>query len=86
MIALLGKEKADVDQLINLVTERAGISQDQAREAVQTVIGFLKDRLPGPVASQFDGVLSGQGSGDMMGQAQEALGGRGGMFGGNKSE
>jgi uncharacterized protein (DUF2267 family) len=86
MIALLGKENTDVDQLINLVTERAGISQDQARTAVQTVVGFLKDKLPGPIASQLDGVLSGQGSGDMMGQAQQTLGGLGGMFGGNKSD
>ncbi|HST88991.1 MAG TPA: hypothetical protein VLJ14_11475 [Ktedonobacterales bacterium] len=75
-----------MDQLINLVTERAGISQDQARTAVQTVVGFLKDKLPGPIASQLDGVLSGQGSGDMMGQAQQTLGGLGGMFGGNKSD
>jgi hypothetical protein len=82
----LGRETTDVDQLITLVTERTGISQDQAREAVQTVIGFLKDKLPGPIASQLDGVLGGQGAGDMMGQAQQALGGLGGMFGGNKSE
>jgi len=75
-----------VDQLINLVTERTGISQDQARTAVQTVVGFLKDKLPGPVAAQLDGALSGQGGGDMMGQAQQALGGLGGMLGGNKSE
>lgn len=42
---------------------------------MQTVVVFLKDKLPPPIASQLDGVLGGQGSGDMMGQAQQVLGG-----------
>lgn len=49
-----------MDQLVNLVSQKAGITQDQARAAVQTVLDFLKQKLPAPVASQIDGVLSGQ--------------------------
>jgi hypothetical protein len=71
-----------VDELVNQVVQKTGISQDQANQAVQTVIGYLKNKLPGPVASQLDGILGGQGqssSGGMMGQAGQAIGG---MFGG----
>lgn len=72
-----------MDELINQVAQRAGINQDQARTAVDTVVGFLKDRLPGPVGSQLDNVLGGQsGSGGIVGQAGQALGGLGDMLGG----
>jgi uncharacterized protein (DUF2267 family) len=48
-----------VDELIKLVTKKAGISEAQAKQAVETVMGFLKDKLPAPVASQVEGLLSG---------------------------
>jgi uncharacterized protein (DUF2267 family) len=65
-----------MDELINQVTQRAGISTDQAKAAVETVLGFLKDKLPAPVAAQLDSVLGGKGP-DLGGLA----GGLGGMFG-----
>ena len=71
-----------MDELVNQVVQKTGISQDQATQAVQTVVGYLKDKLPGPVASQLDSVLGGQGQssyGGIMGQAGQAIGG---MFGG----
>ena len=69
-----------MDELVNQVCQKTGISQDQAQQAVQTVMGFLKDRLPAPIASQLDNVLGGQGgAGGIAGQAGQALGG---MFGG----
>ena len=49
-----------MNELIRMVSERAGIPEDAARKAVQTVIGFLKDRLPAPIAGQIDGVLGGE--------------------------
>jgi uncharacterized protein (DUF2267 family) len=48
-----------MDELIKLVTEKTGISEKQATQAVETVMGFLKDKLPAPIASQVEGVLSG---------------------------
>ena len=69
-----------MDELVNQVVQKTGISQDQANQAVQTVIGYLKNKLPGPVASQLDNVLGGQGqssSGGVMGQAGQAIGGAG---------
>ena len=75
-----------LDELVNRVAERTGLSQEQARTAAETVIGFLKERLPAPVAGALDGAVQGgeTGSGGMMDQAGGMLGNPGGMFGGNK--
>jgi len=70
-----------MDELVNQVASRTGISQDQAREAVQMVVDFLKSKLPAPIAGQIDAVLSGNTLDDAAQQAQQALGGLGGMFG-----
>ena len=52
-----------MDELIKRITEKTGISEDQARSAVSTVAGFLKDKLPAPIAGQVDNVLGGSGGG-----------------------
>jgi uncharacterized protein (DUF2267 family) len=48
-----------MDELIQFVTQKTGLPEDQARSAAQSVIDFLKQRLPGPVAEQLDSALSG---------------------------
>jgi nucleoid DNA-binding protein len=48
-----------MDELINLVAQKTGIPKEQAKVAVETVLGSLKQRLPAPIASQIDGFLSG---------------------------
>ena len=70
-----------MNELINQITQRTGISESQAQQAVQIVTNFLKQRLPGPAASQLDNFIGqgGQG-GKSMGQAGQNLGG---MFGGS---
>ena len=76
-----------MDELIKQVSERTGISEDKARTAVETVVGFLKDRLPAPIAGQVDNALNSSagaigGAGDAIAdQAGDVLGGLGGMFG-----
>jgi hypothetical protein len=52
-----------MDELIKLVTKKAGISEDQAKKAVDAVLGFLKTKLPKPVASQIDALLKGDAGG-----------------------
>ena len=65
-----------MDQLIKLVAEKAGISTDQAKAAVSTVLGYLKDKLPAPIAGQIDGLLSGgAGAADQVGGMVKGLGG-----------
>ena len=66
-----------MDQLVQIVTERAGISEQQARTAVTNVLGELKKRLPEPIAGQIDNFLDG----DAKKDNQDALGGLGDMLG-----
>ena len=54
-----------MDELVKLVAQKTGLPQDQAKVAVETVIGFLKQKLPAPVAAQIDGVLGGSGAADV---------------------
>jgi len=57
-----------MDQLINMVAQRTGISEDKARTAVDTVVGFLKERAPAALSGQIDSLVSGgQGQGGGMG-------------------
>jgi hypothetical protein len=67
-----------VDQLVQIVKDRAGISEQQARTAVTVVVGELKKRLPDPIAGQIDGFLNGKGDPK---NNQDPLGGLGDMLG-----
>lgn len=67
-----------MDELIKQVAERTGIGEEQARTAVETVVGFLKERLPAPIAGQVDTVL---GSGQASDIAGDIAGKVGGFFG-----
>ncbi len=68
-----------MDELANLVAQKAGISTDQARAAVSTVLDFLKQKLPAPIAGQIEGLLAG-GSG-ALGSVGDVAKGLGGLFG-----
>jgi uncharacterized protein (DUF2267 family) len=76
-----------MDELIKQVSERTGISEDKARTAVDTVVGFLKERLPAPIAGQVDNALNsgagalGSAGGAIADRAGDMLGGIGDMFG-----
>jgi uncharacterized protein (DUF2267 family) len=48
-----------MEELIKQVTQKIGVSEGQAKQAVEMVVAFLKDKLPAPVASQIDSVLAG---------------------------
>lgn len=68
-----------MDQLIAMITEKTGLSADKAEEVVGMVIGFVKDKLPGPIGSQLDGLIGGGtdagDGGDMMDNVKKGLGG-----------
>jgi uncharacterized protein (DUF2267 family) len=71
-----------MNELIQQITQQTGISESQARQAVQIVGNFLKQRLPGSAASQVDNFLSGQGGqGGIGGTVGQDIGG---MFGGDQ--
>jgi len=69
-----------MDELIKRITEQTGISEDQARSAVNTVAAFLKQKLPAPIAGQIDNVLGGGGMTDKLGDAASKVGN---IFGGS---
>jgi hypothetical protein len=63
-----------MDELVNLVSQKTGLSEDKARSAVQVVIEHLKGRLPAPLPSQLDSYLSGGGNATASGLT-DAVGG-----------
>jgi hypothetical protein len=72
-----------MEELIKQVTERTGITESQARTAIDTVMGYMRDKLPASASGMIDGVLGGGAdvAGGVADTAQNVLGGIGGMFG-----
>ncbi len=50
-----------MDEIVKMVAEKTGLSEEMAKVAVDTVIDYLKDKLPAPIAGQIDSVLDGEG-------------------------
>ena len=48
-----------MEEIVKLVAEKTGVSEEIASEVANSVIDILKDRLPDPIASQIDSLLSG---------------------------
>jgi uncharacterized protein (DUF2267 family) len=68
-----------MDELVKMVADKVGISEAQAKQAVEIVLSFLRDRLPDSMAGQLDAVVDGDLSG--LGDLGDLAGGLGGMFG-----
>lgn len=79
-----------MDELIKTIQEKTGLPVDKAQDVIETVINYVADNLPGPIGDQVkaflddddDGGADG-GDGGLMDQAKDALGGLGGLLGGN---
>ena len=63
-----------MDELVKLVSEKTGLSEEMAETTVKLVLDYVKEKLPAPVAGQLDAVLEGGSAADMLG----------GLFGGKK--
>ena len=44
-------------ELVKLVSQKTGLSEDISRVAVETVISYLKQKLPALAAGQIDSLL-----------------------------
>ena len=71
-----------MDKLLELVQEKAGISAEQAQKAIEAVVGFMKDKLPGPLGDQISKFVGGgddesgdDDGGGMLGGITDKLGG-----------
>ena len=71
-----------MEQLIATVAEKAGIDKEQAKSAIEAVMGFLKGKLPASLAGQLDGLVKGgeEGEGE-SGKLGAIAKGIGGLFG-----
>lgn len=67
-----------MEELVKLVSQKAGIPEDTAKTAVETMMGFIKERLPGPIAQQVEAALNDKGTVQQAGQLL------GGLLGGKK--
>lgn len=65
-----------MDELVKLVSQKAGITEEQAQMAINLVVGFLKEKLPAPLAAQVDNLIS---NGD---QVDNVIKGLSSLFGG----
>ena len=72
-----------MDDLLKQITEKFGVSSEQAKGIIGTVASFLGDKLPGPIGSQVTKLLGGDdddgGDGDddggMLDKAKGLFGG-----------
>jgi hypothetical protein len=63
-----------MDELVKLVSKKAGIPEAQSKIAVETIVKFLKQKLPKPLAGQIDTLLAG-------GKIEDITKGLGGLLG-----
>ena len=63
-----------MEALLKMVSEKAGIPTEKANIAVQTVIGFLKDKMPGNVGSQVETFIKGGMVSNLAGGIKEKVG------------
>jgi len=74
-----------MDEIVNLVAQRTGLSPEDSQKAVEAVIGIIKSRVPAPLAAHLDSLIAGGMSGEMgtlENEAGEMLKGKlGGLFG-----
>ena len=80
-----------MNELVQIVQQKTGLSPEMAQKVVDTVIGYLKGKLPEPMASGLESMMGGGagtpaegGAGDaegMMDRAKSMMSGLGGMMG-----
>jgi len=69
-------------ELIQQIMERADISEASATAAIDTVLSYLREKLPAPAVAQIESFLGGEG--DVSGESVVA--GAKSMMGGFKKE
>ncbi len=73
-----------MEELQELLSQRLGLSKKDSEKAVETMLSFLKEKLPDPIGSQLESFLGG----GFLGQAGELLQGLGldSLLGGGEEE
>jgi hypothetical protein len=64
-----------MQELINSLQQRTGLSREQAQSAVTHVLDFLKNRLPESVHPYVDQAATGKSAKDMLSGLANTMGG-----------
>ena len=76
-----------MNELVQLVQQKTGLSQDVAENAVNTILGYIKGKLPAGMASGLDELIGGGTGGDASAEggfadkAKAMMAGLGGVLG-----
>ena len=69
-----------MDELIKMVVGKTGLPDDKAKLAIEVIVGFLKQRLPGSVGEQLTAALSGAAPGGLTEKVKGIAESVGGVF------
>ena len=64
-----------MNELVQLVQQKTGLSPEMSQKVVETVVGYLKGKLPEPMAAGLDSLLGGAGDTAAAGDAAVDAGG-----------
>ena len=67
----------DKSEIVKLVSSKTGLDEQTATTAVDTVLGYIKQKLPPEIGGQLDALLSGQqdsGTAGILGAVQGLFG------------
>ena len=72
-----------MNELVQLVQQKTGLSQDVAENVVNTILGYIKGKLPAGMASGLDELIGGDASdeGGFADKAKAMMAGLGGVLG-----
>jgi uncharacterized protein (DUF2267 family) len=77
-----------MQEIVQKLIQELNLDEAVAKQAVEAILGALKEKLPAPIAEQLEGVLNGENFdasqlGDLLGGGDKGvLGGIGDMLGG----
>ena len=84
-----------MNELVQQIQQKTGLSAEMAQKVVEVVTGYLRNRMPAPMASGLDSLLGASGAagagesshegGGLMDEAKSVMGGLGGMMGNKES-
>lgn len=64
-----------MNDIIQKLIGEVKLDEATAKKAVDVVLGFVKDKLPAPIAAQVENALNGADLGDLTEKAGSLLGG-----------
>ena len=54
-----------MEDLVKLIVQQVNITEEQAKQTINTMLGYIRDQLPAPMAAQVDTFLANGGLASM---------------------